>query len=40
MQISATPSVASEGRHLASELLQIVATHTRAGEDALAERTP
>ncbi len=40
VQIAATPSVASQGRHLASELLQIVSTHTRAGEDALAERTP
>jgi small-conductance mechanosensitive channel len=40
VQISATPSVASQGRHLASELLKIVSSHTRAGEGALAERTP
>ncbi len=37
--ISATPSVASQGRHLASELLQIVSAHTREGGEALAERT-
>lgn len=37
--ISATPSVASQGRHLASELLQIVSAHTRESGEALAERT-
>jgi small-conductance mechanosensitive channel len=40
VRIAATPSVASQGRHLASELLGIVASHTRAGEEAVAERTP
>jgi small-conductance mechanosensitive channel len=40
VQISATPSVSSQGRNLAGELLGIVSTHTRAGEEALAERTP
>jgi small-conductance mechanosensitive channel len=40
VRIAATPSVASQGRHLASELLEIVASHTRAGEEAVGERTP
>jgi small conductance mechanosensitive channel len=38
VRIAATPSVAAEGRNLASELLEIVTSHTRAGE--LKERTP
>jgi small-conductance mechanosensitive channel len=40
VRIAATPSVASEGRHLASELLGIVSSHTRAGAEAVGERTP
>lgn len=40
VRIAATPSVASQGRHLASELLGIVSSHTRAGEEAVGERTP
>jgi len=40
VRIAATPSVASQGRHLASELLAIVASHTRSGEEAVGERTP
>jgi small conductance mechanosensitive channel len=31
VRISATPKVAAEGRHLASELLSIVSRETRAG---------
>jgi small conductance mechanosensitive channel len=38
VRIAATPRVAAEGRNLASELLEIVTSHTRAGE--LKERTP
>jgi small conductance mechanosensitive channel len=37
VRIAATPSVAAEGRHLASELLDIVSSQTRAGE--VKERT-
>jgi small-conductance mechanosensitive channel len=33
VRISATPRVASEGRHLASELLSIVSSQTRAGAE-------
>lgn len=34
VRISATPTVAAEGRHLASELLSIVSRETRAGAEA------
>jgi small-conductance mechanosensitive channel len=37
VNISATPTVATEGRHLASELLSIVSRETRSGTQA---RTP
>jgi hypothetical protein len=37
VRISATPRVASEGRHLASELLSIVSHETRSAAEA---RTP
>jgi small conductance mechanosensitive channel len=37
VRISATPKVAAEGRHLASELLSIVSRETRSGAEA---RTP
>ena len=40
VRIAATPSVSSQGRHLASELLQIVSAHTRAGAESVAARTP
>jgi len=36
VQISATPQRASQGRHLASELLSVVAEHTSSGEQAQA----